>query len=167
MKSARVVSLALALAVILTVGPPAWADHKGSRKSLRNGELLCTANSALVFGSVIIERNRCFRLAVLRDRRGAFLTFFEPAVVLPPSNLVFLGSSQGAYVRRGILFVVPIQTTAQVIAVAPLDTVQLVPVVVEDLGPRVTIILSNPFPQIIVQFVTRGRHHNNDHDDDD
>ena len=165
MKSARVVSLALVLAVILTVGAPAWADHKDSKKRLRSGELFCTARTLLV-GSVLIERNRCFRLAVLHDRRGVFLAFFEPTVILPASQVVFLSSPQSFRVRERILFLVPIQTTAQVIAVVPVNTVQLVPVIVEDLGPRVTIILGNPLPQVIVQFVTRVHRHHDDDDDD-
>ena len=166
MKSVRVVTLTLVLAMVLTAGAPAWADHKGSKKSLRHGELFCTART-LVVSSVLIERNRCFRLAVLRDRRGVFLAFFEPTVILPTSQVVFLSSPQGFHVRERILFLVPIQTTTQVIAVVPVNTVQLVPVIVEDLGPRVIIILSSPFPQVIVQFVTRVHHRDHDRDDDD
>lgn len=83
---------------------------------------------------------------MLRDHRGAFLAFFEPTVILPTSQVVFLGSPQGLRFRERILFLVPIQTTAQIIAVVPVNTVQLVPVIIEDSGPRVVIILSSPFP---------------------
>ncbi len=165
MKLVRTSLLALVLALILTAGTPAWADH-GGKRNLRNGELFCTSQT-LVFGSVLIERNRCFRLAVLRDHRGAFLAFFEPTVILPTSSVVFLSSPQGFRVRERILFLVPIQTTAQIIAVVPVNTVQLVPVIVEDSGPRVVIILSSPFPRVIVPFVTRGHHRDRDRHDDD
>ncbi len=165
MKSVRAVSLALMLALILTTGAPAWADHRDGRRTLRNGELFCTTRT-LVFGSVLLERNRCSRLAVFRDHRGAFLAFFEPTVILPTSQVIFLSSPAGFRVRERILFLVPIQTTAQIIAVVPVNTVQLVPVIVEDLGPRVTIILGSPFPQVIVPFVTRVHRHHDDDDDD-
>jgi hypothetical protein len=101
---------------------------------------------------VIIPADRCFKLAVLRQRHGAFLAFLDPAVIVPARRVVVV--KPGGFVRERILFLVPIETTDEIVTVVPVNHLVLVPVRVEDVRPRLTIFLTN-FPGLFVRFSTR------------
>jgi hypothetical protein len=162
----RLVALSLVVAAVLTVVAPGWAHDRIKRKRFGGGDVFCTSR-ALVAGSLVIDRGRCFRLAVLRERRGAFLALLDPAVVLPVNRHVWLGSPAGLAVRDRIVFLVPIRPAAQVVTLVPINAVQVVPVVVEDAGPRVTIVLGGaPVVHGVVAFRVRDRDRNRDDDDD-
>src|SRR5262249_37457099 len=82
-------------------------------------------------GNVIVPAGRCYKLAVLRDNRGAFLAFMEPSVRIPSGKIERLDSSEGRIARGRVFFLVPIRNTAQ-IALVPVNTIQLIRLHEED-----------------------------------
>lgn len=162
----RLIALSLIVVAVLTLAAPGSAHDRVRRKRFGGGDVFCTSR-ALVAGSLLIDRGRCFRLAVLRDRRGAFLAFLDPAVMLPVNRRVWLGSPAGVAVRKRVVFLVPIRPAARVVTVVPVNAVQVVSVVVEDAGPRVTIVLGGaPVVHGVVAFRVRDRDRDRDNDDD-
>lgn len=131
----RIVRFPLLLLVLLTFATwsPAWAG--GDRKHVKvsvydEGRAYCPPR-ALVIGRVAIPAGRCYRLAVLRDHRGAFLAFVDPSVRIPRGRLERLDDEEGGRIREHIFFLVPLQMTSQLVIV-PVNTIQLVRLREED-----------------------------------
>ncbi len=168
----RIIRFPLVVVVLLTLLPafPALADSKGSKhievREFREGHAFCPSR-ALVIRNVAVRGGQCYVLAVLRSTRGAFLAFMDAAVRIPPGELVRLDTSSGQKIRSRIVFLVPIQTTPQILVI-PVNTIQLVRLREEDeedededeqvrvLASRLIVILtSSPLPNVIVTFVVR------------
>jgi len=152
MRSRRCLVLAAALLLVLSMVPPAWARDSTRVVVVDHGGLFC-APRTLILRQVIIPAERCFKLAVFRQRHGAFLAFLDPAVAVP-ARRVDIVSPGGFVVRERILFLVPIETTEEIVTVVPVNNLLLVPVRVEDTGPRLTIFLTD-FRGLFVRFSTR------------
>lgn len=108
----------------------------------------------LVFGGIVIQSGRCYRLLVFHDTRGVFLAFAAPEAKIPPGQLVRLNTPAGAKVKGRIFYLIPIRAAG---VVMPVGTVSLVGFRVEDLGSRLTItLISAPAPNLIVVFTVRA-----------
>lgn len=104
---------------------------------------------SLVYGNTIIPARRCFVLSVLRDNRGTFLASVPPDAHIPPGQLVRLNTPAGPKLK-GRMFLVPIQTP---VVLVPPNTVTLVATRIEDVGPRLSIVLlGTPVPNLTVVF---------------
>lgn len=145
----------VAVLLLLSTSTAAWADHGERVRIIHHGEVFC-APGTLVSRHVLIQADRCFKLAVLRDRHRVFLAFLEPAVILPASRLVVLNSTTGFAVRERIVFLVPIDASEDTIEAVPVNSLLLVPVRVADFGPRLTIVAVD-FPRVFVTFSVRLR----------
>jgi hypothetical protein len=126
-------------------------DHGGHGHktfSRERGELYCPVR-ALVYGGLIIPAGRCYVISVFRDRRGEFLAFVPEDEHIPPGQHVRLDTPAGPKLK-GRMFLVPIRATAVVV---PVDAVTLVPVRIEDYGPRLAIVLvGSAAPNVTVVF---------------
>lgn len=164
----RIARLALLLLVLLAL--PAMSPVRASAKNRHvkvteyaEGHAYCP-NRALVIGNMIVPGGRCYRLAVLRDNRGAFLAFLDPAVRLHSGEIERLDSSDGRTVWGHIVLLVPMQSTSQ-IALIPVNTIQLIRLREEDeedededeghvSRSRLIVVLPNsPIPNLSVTFV--------------
>lgn len=144
-----VVVLTLVLVATAQAGPRVVRERE---MVVQQGNVFCPS-TVLIHGNIVIQPGRCFTLAVLRNAQGTFLAFAEPGIRIPPGQLVRLSTPAGAKLKGRIFFLVPIQTTAVLV---PVNTVTLVPVRVEDVGPRVSItIISTPTPNLTVIFNTQ------------
>ncbi len=165
MKIVRLVSLLLALALVAAAAPPGAADsehrgkaseHRGKAKWVRvhpRGQAFCPSNTLVSPGGVVIERGRCFVASVIRERRGTFLAFFQPSVVVPPGNAIVLSSPLGVRLREQVVFLVPIATTA---ALVPVNTIVFVPIQEEFFGAQESLLLVAPAsPSVTVIFNVR------------
>jgi hypothetical protein len=152
MRETRFLALAAALVLALTTASPAAAGPGGAHQKIQlvqPGHVFCPA-TPLIRGNVVIPSGRCYSLGILRDTRGTFLVFAEPGMSIPPGQLVRLTTPAGAKLRGRIFFLVPIQTTTVLV---PVNTIEVVPVRVEDLGPRVSItVVSTPSPNVTIIF---------------
>jgi len=152
MRHMRLVSLAVVLVLNLSFVVSGSAAPKWERarvESIKEGRLFCP-RATLVFGSRFIPAGRCFASSILRDTRGTFLAFLEPGERIPPGQLVRLSTPAGAKLRGRIFFLVPIQTS---VVLVPVNTIALVPVRIEDFGPRLSItVISQPNPNVTVIF---------------
>ncbi len=141
-----VVVLTLALVATAQAGPRVVRERE---VVVQQGKVFCPS-TVLIHGNIVIQPGRCFTLAVLRNVQGTFLAFAEPGIGIPPGQLVRLTTPAGAKLRGRIFFLVPIQTTAILV---PVNTIALVPVRVEDFGPRVSItIINTPSPNLTIIF---------------
>jgi hypothetical protein len=159
-KATSVLLIALLSAVMLlshaAAGPKRSDDDEGDGPrghghktyARARGELFCPA-AALAYGRIIIPAGRCYALSVLRDVRGVYLAFVPQDAHIPPGQLVRLNTPAGPKLK-GRMFLVPIR--AAVVAV-PVDTVALVPVRIDDFGPRLSIALVGTLaPNVTVVF---------------
>lgn len=155
MKETRPLALAVVLLLTLVTASAAMTGPKGSHQKVElvgQGQVFCPA-TALIYRNIVIPSGRCYSLGILRDTRGTFLVFAEPGVSIPPGQVVRLTTPAGAKLKGRIFFLVPIQTTAILV---PVNTIKLVPVRVEDLGPRVSItVISTPSPNVTIIFTAR------------
>ena len=138
MRALRTFSLAiLAVLMLATVsfggpgGPgPRWGGPLVVTP-LQKGQAFCPS-SALVFHSIIIKPGRCYVLLTLRNSEGTFLAFAAPDTMIPPGQRVRMNTPAGAKLRGRIFYLVPIQTTVELI---PVNTVTVVAARVEDSCP--------------------------------
>ncbi len=165
----RIARLALLLLVLLALPTmsPVWASAKDKHVKVteyEEGHTFCPSRP-LVISNTLVPPGRCYQLAVLRDNRGAFLAFVDPAVRIHSGEVERLDSSDGRKVRGHILFLVPIQSTDQ-IALVPVNTIQLIRLREEDeeeeddehevhiSRSKLIVILPNaPIPNVSVVFV--------------
>ena len=145
----------VALLVVVLILAPVATTHAGPRLVserevvVEQGKVFCPS-TVLTHGNLVIQPGRCFTIAILRNVQGTFLAFAEPRIGIPPGQLVRLTTPAGAKLRGRIFFLVPIQTTTILV---PVNTIALVPVRVEDFGPRVSItIINTPSPNLTVIF---------------
>ncbi|MDR7416291.1 MAG: hypothetical protein QN193_03945 [Armatimonadota bacterium] len=141
------------LAVVLLATGAAVAGPKARRVKLyRAGEVFCTSR-VLVWGAgAVVIRDRCYVVALVRQREGAFLAFLDPDVHLPPGQLVRLNTPAGAKLRGRIFYLVPVQAVVAI----PVDALVVVPVRVEEEDSRLTVILTGPHaPNLTVIFSIR------------
>ncbi len=132
MRITRPALLFLALLTLPTVSP-VWANARDKHVRVteyEQGHAYCP-HRPLAIGNMIVPAGRCYKVAVLRDTRGAFLAFMDPAVRLPSGEIERLNSSEGRRVRGRIAFLVPIRSTSQ-IALIPVNTIQLIRLREED-----------------------------------
>ncbi len=157
MTTIRSLLLVLLLVLTLAVAFPAVAGpgpKGGPVKVLvqEPGQLFCPS-AALVFQNIVIQPGRCYVLFLMRDSHGTFLAFAAREAKIPPGQLVRLTTPAGAKLKGRIFFLVPIQTTAVLV---PVDTIRLVPVRIEDAGPKLSIVLiGTPNPNVTVIFSVR------------
>lgn len=168
-------SLVFLLLLTLTGTFPAFANAGDSKhvkvKVYGEGNAFCP-RQVLALGRVAIQTGRCYLLAVLRDNRGAFLAFVDPAVRIPQGQLVRLDTPAGRKLRGRIFYLVPLQMTGQIIVAIPVNTVQLVQLREEDeedadededehkerhilASTLVVILTSSPLPGLSITFVVR------------
>ncbi len=169
MRIARLALLVLVLLALPTM-PPVWASAKDKHVKVteyEEGRAFCPSR-ALVIGNMLVPPGRCYQLALLRDTRGAFLAFVDPAVRIHSGEIERLDSSEGRKAKGHILFLVPILSTGQ-IALVPVNTIQLVRLREEDeedeeegdgehaahiSRSKLIVILPNaPIPNVSVVFV--------------
>ncbi len=152
---ALVVVLALALTTGVSAGP--GGNKNKPMKPLKvkihaQGQAFCPT-SALIVGSVVISSGRCYVVYVLRDSRGTFLAFADPAFRIPPGQIVRLSTPAGAKMRGRIFYLVPIQPS---VVIVPMNSFMLVAFRTEDFGPRLTLTLtSSPAVNLFVVFQVR------------
>jgi hypothetical protein len=145
--------LALALVAVALAAGVAAARPKARRVKLyRAGEVFCT-DRVLVWGTgAVVVRDRCYVVGLVRNREGTFLAFLDPAVHVPPGQIVRLSTPAGAKLRGRIFYLVPVQAVVAV----PVDTLVIVPVRVEEEDSRLTVILTGPqAPNLTVIFSVR------------
>ncbi|MDR7483126.1 MAG: hypothetical protein QN183_05015 [Armatimonadota bacterium] len=88
-------------------------------------------------GGIVIAGGRCYTFYVVRTAAGAFLGFGPPGPpMIPPGQLVRLGTPAGAKVKGRLFYLVPIPVSAVVI---PVDTVRVVQVVVRPEPERLVV----------------------------
>lgn len=151
--------IAITLAVVLAVGVaaadagPKFKQEKPPKIKIHaKGDAFCPA-AALVVGSVVIAPGRCYTIYALRDSRGTFLAFADPAYRIPPGQLVRLGTPAGAKLKGRIFYLVPIRPA---VVIVPMNTVMLVGFRTEDFGPRLSLTLVGvPAPNVVVSFNVR------------
>ena len=144
--------LLLAVTLAALPGVQAWG-HPSKLIVLQPGQAFCPSH-ALMVGTVIIQEGRCFMPFLLRTVQGAFLGF-GPAgsVFIPPGHVIRLDTPLGAQIRTHIFLLLPIRSAVTLI---PVNTIQLVVVRIEDLGPRLLIVLpGGPAPVLVVPFTQR------------
>ena len=153
MRQTRLAALAVGVLTLALVAT-AQAGPRVVKKEMvvQQGKVFCPS-TVLIRASVVIPAGRCFSLAVLRNSQGTFLAFAEPGIRIPPGQLVRLNTPAGEKLKGRIFFLVPIQTTAVLV---PVNTVTLVPVRIEDDGPRVSFtIISALTPNLTVIFTAQ------------
>ncbi len=126
-------AVSLLILVALPTMSPGWATAKDKHikvKEYEEGHAFCPPRG-FVIGNVLVPSGRCYTLAVLRDNRGAFLAFMDPAVRIPSGKIERLDDEEGRRVKRYIFFLVPIQRNAR-IALVPVNTIQLIRLHEED-----------------------------------
>jgi hypothetical protein len=152
MKATRILALSVTLLLTLSTASTAMAGPKPGHQKVvvvEQGQVFCPSTT-LIRGNIVIQPGRCFTLAILRNTQGTFLAFAEPRLGIPPGQLVRLTTPAGAKLKGRIFFLVPIQTTTILV---PVNTITLVPVRVEDFGPRVSItLISTPSPNLTIIF---------------
>jgi hypothetical protein len=157
--------------VLLLTASPVWADSKRVRHlEVGEGQRFCPQRT-LVLSGTAVRGGRCYVLAALRDRRGAFIAFLDPSVRIPGRRAIRLDSEEGRKARGRILLLVPMSSNARVVLI-PVNTIQLIRLreddeededeqeeIEGDRHPRVvssslTIILTtSPTPNTLVTFV--------------
>jgi len=157
MSPIRPMALAALLALSLVAPSNAAPGPKAKPRKVKvftQNAAFCPA-AALVYGNVVIQSGRCYTLFVLRDARGTFLAFGPPGPpLIPPGQIVRLGTPAGAKVRGRIFYLIPMRST---VTLVPVNTVMPVAVRVEDFGPKLTITLvSAPAPNLVVIFTVRS-----------
>jgi hypothetical protein len=86
----------------------------------------------------------------LRDPRGTFLAFADPAARIPPGQIVRLSTPAGAKVKGRIFYLVPIRPS---VVIVPINSIMLVGFRTEDYGPRLTFtVVGVPAPNVAVTF---------------
>lgn len=157
MRGIIAIVLVLVLAFVLTAGVEAGPSKAKPTKPVKvnihtQGQAFCPT-SALVVGNVVISSGRCYVVYVLRDVRGTFLAFADPAARIPPGQIVRLSTPAGAKVKGRIFYLVALQPS---VVIVPMNSVTLVGFRTEDFGPRLTMtILGVPAPNVIVTFSVR------------
>ncbi len=156
MRSICLVGLVFGLILGLRAESVALAGPKAKRVVVRvypGGEVFCVSSPLVaVPGSVVIQADRCYRIGVLRTFEGTFLAFLDPDFHLPPGQLVRFRTPAGPKLRGRIFYLVPIQAVVGI----PVDSLVLVPIRVEDLGPWLVIVVTDTFlPRIVVWFEVR------------
>ncbi len=156
MRSICLIGLFVGLVLGLKGEPVALAGPKAKRVAVKGyaaGEVFCVSNPLVaVPGSVVIQAGRCYRIGILRTFEGTFLAFLDPDYHLPPGQLVRLRTPAGLKLRGRIFYLVPIQAVVGI----PVDSFLLVPIRVEDLGPRLVIVVTDTsLPRIVVRFEVR------------
>ncbi len=114
--------IAVALAVVLVggaaaavdAGPKFKQDKPPKIKLHAKGEAFCPS-AALVVGNIVIAPGRCYTIYALRDSRGTFLAFADPAYRIPPGQLVRLGTPAGAKLKGRIFYLVPIRPSVVIV----------------------------------------------------
>ncbi len=170
----RIIRLALIVLVLLALVPtsPAQAGSKHVRVTMVDeGHAFCPTR-VLVVGGVAVRAGRCYILAVLRDTRGAFFVFMDPATRLPRGQLVSLNSFEGRKIRGRIYYQVPMPMSLQVLFI-PVNTIQAIQLREEDEEDEdedddehehhvrvvqsnlILILTSMPTPDVTVTFVVR------------
>lgn len=125
--------LILPVLVALAATSPALAS--GEKKHVRvsvygEGHAYCPPRN-LVIGNMAVRGGRCYQVAVVRNTRGAFLAFLDPAVRIPADRLERLDSGEGRGITRHIFYLVPLPMTSQLVLI-PVNTVQLIRLREED-----------------------------------
>src|SRR3990170_2442938 len=139
MRAIIAIVLVFMLALTLTVGVEAGPNKvkpmkPGKVKIHTQGQAFCPT-SALGVGSVVIRSGRCYVVYALRDSRGTFLAFADPALRIPPGQIVRLSTPAGAKVKGRIFYLVPLRPS---VAIVPMNSITLVGFRIEDFGPRLT-----------------------------
>lgn len=168
MRFVRIAAGTLASLLVLTASP-VWADSKRvKRYEVEEGQRFCPQRT-LVLGGVAVREGRCYVLAALRDRRGAFLVFMDPSVRIPQRRVVSLDSEEGRKVRGRMIYLVPVPANSR-IALIPVNTIQLIKLREDDeeddeedeagehhkrvVSSSLTIVLTtSPTPNTLITFV--------------
>jgi hypothetical protein len=136
-----VAGLLLAVPVFADAGPgtKSGGQDKVQIKAVavtRQGGAYCF-DRPIVYGSVVIAGGRCYSFYVLRTSGGAFLGFGPPGQpMIPPGQLVRLGTPAGAKTKGRLFYLVPIPVRGITI---PIDVIRLVTVQVSSQPGRVVI----------------------------
>ncbi len=167
----RVIQMAatvLATTLVLTASP-VWAESKRVRHTVvEEGQRFCPQRT-LVLGGMAIRGDRCYVLAALRDKRGAFIAFMNPSARIPHGQVVRLDSDEGRKARGWIIYLVPMATNSR-LALIPVNTIQLIQLGEDDeedddededgehhtrvVSSSLTIVVTTtPTPNTIVTFV--------------
>jgi hypothetical protein len=149
--------ITMMLAVPSAVAAPKWKSGgtegpPGKVLARDAGQAFCPS-ATLVYGSILIPAGRCYVLSVLRNTQGTFLAFVPPDSKIPPGQLVRLNTPAGPKLN-GRIFLVPIRTN---VVVVPINTATVVATRIEDLGPRLAIVvLGTQAPNLTVVFNVRA-----------
>jgi hypothetical protein len=125
----------MALVALCTAGalagppgrPPRSEGHVVKVVKVKQANHGWCLDGAVRLGGVLVAGGRCYTFYVIRTAAGAFLGFGPPGPpMIPPGQLVRLGTPAGAKGRGRLFYLVPIPVTAVVV---PVDTVLVVQVV--------------------------------------
>ncbi len=130
MRVARIAAVFLVAFVLATMSPALAKSKHVKLSEVEEGHGFCPTR-ALVLGGVAVRAGRCYVLAVLRDTRGAFFAFMDPAVRIPPGQLVRLDTPVGRKLRGRIIYLVPMSLSPQIVLI-PVNTIQLIRLREED-----------------------------------
>ena len=154
MRNIIAIVLVAVLALVLTAGVEAGPGKSKSMKPGKvkihtQGQAFCPT-SALGVGNVVIRSGRCYVVYALRDSRGTFLAFADPALRIPPGQIVRLSTPAGAKVKGRIFYLVPLRPS---VVIVPMNSMTLVGFRTEDFGPRLTLTITGvPAPNVGVTF---------------
>ncbi len=172
MRALRITATVLALTLLVTVSPTLAESRCVNHHEVQEGHRFCPQRT-LVLSGMAVRGGRCYVLAILRDRRGAFFAFINPNVQMPHRQVVRLDSDEGRKVRGRVIYLVPMPGNSQV-ALIPVNTIQLIRLREDDeededeeegdrpdgehhyhvVSSNFTVILTTaPTPNILVTFV--------------
>ncbi len=151
---AAVLAVVLVLALGVFGAAPVRAGEGGDRRDFKV-EAQLRANQAycprviLLFGNVVIRRDRCYSLWLLRDARGAFLAFADGNAKIPPGQIVRLNTPAGPKWRGRIFYLIPLNAPLTGI---PLNGIIPVAARVERGGSNVVIFLPSLGANVSIIF---------------
>ncbi len=98
-------------------------------KVKREGEAFCFER-AIVRGNIVIAGGRCYMFYVVTTAKGSFLGFGPPGPpMIPPGQLVRLGTPAGAKLKGRLFYLVPMSVTLTLISTETIRfvSVQVIP----------------------------------------
>lgn len=97
--------------------PPDPASNPKAGGVVRRGEAYCFDRS-MSLGNVVIAGGRCYTFYLMRTSAGSFLGFGPPGPpMIPPGQIVRLGTPAGAKVHGRLFYMVPLPRPATLIPV--------------------------------------------------
>jgi hypothetical protein len=131
MRRERFFLILLVLAALMTMSPALAAADKHVRVSVYDeGHAYCPPRNAVI-ANMAVRGGRCYRVAAVRNARGVFLAFLDPAARIPAGRLEHLSGDDGRRITSHIIYLIPLPATSQLMQL-PVNTIQLIRLREED-----------------------------------